>query len=563
LIRKLFLGSAVATVVALALLLVTVGSPVGKAQPAEATVASISTTTTSINNAWWAQLHIVAEDDLWSNPLTSIYDVRVTATAGDFGGLDICAIVFPPYAQTGCAPVLFPVPTPACYYDEFVATPCIILKTNGFPIFPPFFPTLVGPADRDITICNTGESVDYDFDCSSSGVSNNENPYDGFNCPECNTTEIELWWQSPNGFPGGTVTFTAWQGTSVKSSSITVLGAPAAISLKALRESSNESSSCAGTEVKVIAGVEYTFGNWDTNFDNNRAVLCAVVTDSNGSKLSGVDVIWTTTNGQLTGCWSDGDPVPGGAVTPTAGGLAYNCLSSGSTGNEGESATVTATAGSASASVTVEFGGNPATCTIPDFTTDLDIGDNIDVVATFKTALGNKVPDGIQVYFGEVDSGDSSGNAEIADPWQDTVNSMAQANLVAAISGLTTVYATIYANAGADATCTEALELSGDIHLTPGACPAGNTTGILYGFKPPAAGGFGTFAFCGGTYAQLLAASGCPAATSAFFYNKPSGTFAVWIPGSEVAAANAEIYSIFPSEHTPIPAGTIWTAKCK
>ncbi|HRH89966.1 MAG TPA: acetyl-CoA carboxylase biotin carboxyl carrier protein subunit, partial [Rubrivivax sp.] len=63
----------------------------------------------------------------------------------------------------------------------------------------------------------------------------------------------------------------------------------------------------------------------------------------------------------------------------------------------GESATVTAVAGSASATVTVEFGGNPATCSIADFAKDLDIGDNIDVVAVFKTAAGNKVPDGIEV----------------------------------------------------------------------------------------------------------------------------------------------------------------------
>ena len=54
---------------------------------------------------------------------------------------------------------------------------------------------------------------------------------------------------------------------------------------------------------------------------------------------------------------------------------------------------------------------------------------------------------------------------------------------------------------------------------------------ILFGTKPPAAGGFGTFAFAGGTFAQLLSASGCPQATAGlFFYNKPDGAFATWIP---------------------------------
>ena len=96
----------------------------------------------------------------------------------------------------------------------------------------------------------------------------------------------------------------------------------------------------------------------------------------------------------------------------------------------------------------------------------------------------------------------------------------------------------------------------------PGAFPAADR-----GFPPPAGGGFGTFEFCGGTYDQLFAASKCPGpmstSLSAFFYNKPSGTFAVWIPGSTVAAVNAEFMTIFPNQDVPIPPGTIFTAKCK
>lgn len=82
---------------------------------------------------------------------------------------------------------------------------------------------------------------------------------------------------------------------------------------------------------------------------------------------------------------------------------------------------------------------------------------------------------------------------------------------------------------------------------------------ILFGTKPPAAGGFGTFAFAGGTFAQLLAASGCPQATSVFFFNKPDGAFATWIPASTVAAVNAEIIARFAST---IPEETIFTARC-
>jgi hypothetical protein len=81
--------------------------------------------------------------------------------------------------------------------------------------------------------------------------------------------------------------------------------------------------------------------------------------------------------------------------------------------------------------------------------------------------------------------------------------------------------------------------------------------GIAYGNKPPATG-YGTFAFCGGTFAELLEASGCPASTAVFFYNKPDGKFAVWIPGAEVGVVNDEIMALF----TFIPKGTIFTARC-
>lgn len=561
-IRKLLVGGAVAAVAALALLL-TVGSPAGKPQPAEATVASISTTTSVIQNDWWAKLDIVAEDDIIGSPLNSLYDIRVTATAGDFGGTDGCAIFIPVFIQVGCSPQVIPVPPfllPSCYYDEFLGSmPCIILASNGFPTIPGF-PMLLGPADRDVVICNTGESIGLNWcsDIFDGGPDVLPDPLDALT----NTTDVEIWWRSPGGFPGGTVTFSAWQGTSVKTASIGVLGAPASITLKALRDESTEGSVCNGTEVKVIGGVEYNFADYDTTFDNNRAVLCAIVKDSNGANLPNVAVQWTTTNGQLTAYY--GTPPGGGAVSfSSATGQAYNFLSSGVTGNEGESATVTAQAGSATASVTVEFGGNPSTCSIADFASDLDIGSNADVTAVFKTAAGNKVPDGIEVWFDEVDSGDGSDNVEIADPHQDTFNSMATANIVAAIAGVSTVTATIDSHGANDATCSEAIDLSGDIHLTPIACED-DPDFILAGSKPPAGGGWGTFLFCGGTNAQLLTATGCTTtSTTIIFYNKPNGGWVAWVVGSQVAAVNAEWLAMFPNEHVSIPNPTIFTANCK
>jgi hypothetical protein len=83
--------------------------------------------------------------------------------------------------------------------------------------------------------------------------------------------------------------------------------------------------------------------------------------------------------------------------------------------------------------------------------------------------------------------------------------------------------------------------------------------GILFGNPPPASGGFGTFAFGGGTFEQLLEASGCPPATAAFFHNKPDGTFAAWIPGAQVGVVNDEFVALFAAT---IPEGTIFTVRC-
>ncbi len=83
--------------------------------------------------------------------------------------------------------------------------------------------------------------------------------------------------------------------------------------------------------------------------------------------------------------------------------------------------------------------------------------------------------------------------------------------------------------------------------------------GIIGGAKPPAGGGFGTFAFGGGTFAQLLVASECPEESATFFYNKPDGTWAVYIPAA-LDAANEEIMTLFPGNS--IPSGTLFTGKC-
>ncbi|MEZ4553073.1 MAG: hypothetical protein R3B59_04125 [Dehalococcoidia bacterium] len=84
---------------------------------------------------------------------------------------------------------------------------------------------------------------------------------------------------------------------------------------------------------------------------------------------------------------------------------------------------------------------------------------------------------------------------------------------------------------------------------------------IVYGFAPPGNGGYGTFSFGGGTFEELLVATGCPRATSVLFYNKQDGRFAVWIPGAQVGVVNEEFLALFPGT-PPLPDGAIFTARC-
>ncbi|MGE0134404.1 MAG: beta strand repeat-containing protein [Dehalococcoidia bacterium] len=84
---------------------------------------------------------------------------------------------------------------------------------------------------------------------------------------------------------------------------------------------------------------------------------------------------------------------------------------------------------------------------------------------------------------------------------------------------------------------------------------------ILFGTTPPPGGGVGTFAFSCGSIAQLIAVTGCNQATMTIYYNKPGGGYAVYIPGSQVAAVNAEFVTIF-NGNPQIPVNTIFSVKC-
>ena len=80
---------------------------------------------------------------------------------------------------------------------------------------------------------------------------------------------------------------------------------------------------------------------------------------------------------------------------------------------------------------------------------------------------------------------------------------------------------------------------------------------ILSGVVPPR--GIGLIVFSGGTDAELLAASGCPSETAAF-WSYQQGRFIQLLPGVPIPIVNAEWRSTFPNG---VPAGTPLMARCR
>lgn len=76
----------------------------------------------------------------------------------------------------------------------------------------------------------------------------------------------------------------------------------------------------------------------------------------------------------------------------------------------------------------------------------------------------------------------------------------------------------------------------------------------------PTAGGIGLVVFSGGTSAQLVTASGCPAASAAFWADDGAGGFVTYIPGAAVAVVNAGWDAKFPNG---IPANTALIGRCR
>lgn len=89
--------------------------------------------------------------------------------------------------------------------------------------------------------------------------------------------------------------------------------------------------------------------------------------------------------------------------------------------------------------------------------------------------------------------------------------------------------------------------------------PAPDVPGRIVGGAVPSDGGFGLVIFTGGTYDQLVTASGCPAPRIAFWVTQ-SGAFVVYVPATNVGAVNAPFEAAFPNR--VIPPYTPFIGRC-
>jgi hypothetical protein len=89
--------------------------------------------------------------------------------------------------------------------------------------------------------------------------------------------------------------------------------------------------------------------------------------------------------------------------------------------------------------------------------------------------------------------------------------------------------------------------------------PLPDGPGRIVGGSIPVDGGFGLVVFTGGTYDQLVAASGCPAPRVVFWVTQ-GGSFLVYVPTTNVGAVNAPFEGAFPNR--TIPPYTPFIGRC-
>ena len=286
---------------------------------------------------------------------------------------------------------------------------------------------------------------------------------------------------------------------------------------------------------------------------NGQVVLITVDRGAVVANTGFGTVVGTACNGatakSVTGTTASG-PATRGAGTNTAGVINVTIC-----GNQTDAAgklTITAqnvSTSMANATSSLSMAGRPAKIEATA------TGNSI--TAKVIDAGGNAVADGTPIRF------TMSANAGALSTTCTTSTNGQASSVVALIAATgTVIVSSDWNETGAASTCGAA----GTQQVAASVTVPGGSTGGTGGTGPgtissgsiPAAGGFGLIVY-GGPINALVTATGCPAASSAFWATI-NGNFVTYVPGTTITAVNADFMAAFPNG---IPAGTPLIGKCK
>jgi hypothetical protein len=345
-----------------------------------------------------------------------------------------------------------------------------------------------------------------------------------------NVDTLLVTWEAPA--TGGTANITAIQDNVAKSASITVRGAAATVELSILEFASSSTTACQGDVISVLNGVGANNGNIAAGNDAVDGNLCSIVKDAAGNRLPNMAVIYSTT---------DGTVAPLTDTTGVTGQVANaSTIVAGSTGQPGDTATVTASAGGQSATAEVQFGGNPASCTLTTDPTSVAVGGSTTVNVSVLDSTGGPVPDGTSVGVAQANPG-AGVNAQILGSPTTTSDGAAKASAIAAIQGAIALGAQA-PNAGGSnpVTCTGTVIATGSVIPPVGGTPGpGGATGGFTG-TAPGDDSIGLLVTSGeATSASLTAALGTAGCTVQTLAVLQGGEWLIFINGAP-AVVNAQ-----------------------
>ena len=274
--------------------------------------------------------------------------------------------------------------------------------------------------------------------------------------------------------------------------------------------------------------------------------LCTLVRDSAGNRLPTTAVIYST---------SDGTVAPLTDITTATGSSAVaSLLTSGTTGQNGDSATVTASSGGKSATVDVKSGGNPTGCTLSTDPATVTVGGSSTISAVLTDSSGGPVPDGVFAGVAQVNPG-SGANAAILGSPAAMVDGTGTVQVIAAIPGAIALGATspVTALGGGIAGTSPTVNCTGTVIATGIVEPpttGGDGDGAIVGDLPSS--GFGLVTF-GDSIDQLTTALGTSCASGAPIFATSGGAFVGFFLTTSLEAPNAAFKALFTAG---IPAST-------